>query len=79
MDRRELLKTLSGGVAGIPAVQSIERIDVKPEDTIVFHYKDQLSDEHTKRVKEFLDRAFPGQKTLLVSGDWEIKVLRKAQ
>lgn len=76
MNRRDLLKVF-GGAAGIPAVQSIERLEVKPEDTIVVTYPGPLSDRTATAIANAIKGKFPEQKVLVLGEGMTIKVLRK--
>ena len=77
MNRRELIRVLSGGVAGIPAVQSLERLRPSADDVIVITYAHPLKQEHRATIREGLRAAFPNRKILILEGgSAELKVVR---
>lgn len=79
-DRRDFLKTLmAGGVAGIPAVKSVEKLELGPNDTIVIIYPGAISDQAADRLKRCLHGGLglnPTQKVLVLGEGPEIKVIR---
>jgi hypothetical protein len=77
MNRRELVKMLSGGIAGIPAVKSIERLEVKPDDTLAIIYEGYLSQESAQQIKSGFAESMPGVKTLVLCGNPELRVIAK--
>lgn len=78
MNRRDLIRMLSGGVAGIPAVKSIERMELKKDDTIVFSYDGHISDSAKLHILDSLAKAFPGHKAIVIDQGAELKVIRQS-
>lgn len=77
MTRRELIRMLTGGVAGVPAAKSIERVEVKTADVIhvKFDHSCRPTAEQTVMISEKLKECFPDNKILLTIG-MDIEVIR---
>ncbi len=78
MNRRELIRVLSGGIAGIPAVDSVNRLTVQPEDIVVLKYKGHMDYDSMVRLREQFNSKFPGLKVMVIDQDLDISVIRKA-
>jgi anti-anti-sigma regulatory factor len=67
-----------GGAAGMPIVQSIERLDLKPDDVLVIKCAGRITQENAEAIKAQMEKIFPGRKTLVLDSDLDLKVLRNA-
>lgn len=76
MNRREVIKALSGGIAGLPAVDEIQRLTLGPNDTLILRYECRLSLENMERLQAILQRELPGRKVLVLSDGAKLEVLR---
>lgn len=77
MTRNGFLKSLMAGtVVGIPAVKSVETLNVGPSDKLVFTFPSHLSDYEVAKLRETVQRELPGQRVLVLCGGAELKVLK---
>lgn len=74
MNRRDLFKMFSG-VAGIPAVAAIEKLELKPGDTIVLKFKDHLPQYAAARIDDVMAQKFPGHKILILDNGADINIV----
>lgn len=77
MTRRELIQTLTGGAVGIPAVKSVERLTLQPEDILVLKCDGPLTADAAQRLKEVLESKLGGRKALVLSEGMDVQVIRK--
>ncbi len=84
MTRRDILKLLRGNAAAgavLPALKSVERLEVKPEDTIVLKFDDHLSHANIEQIRESFRTAYDGKfkdmPVLILDGGADISILRK--
>ena len=77
MTRREVVKALSGGVAGLPLVKSIERVSASPDDVAVITTERQMRPESIHTMSLSLKQAFPNNKILIIEGPGvDLKIVR---
>lgn len=76
-ERRGFLKSLMAGtVAGIPAVKSVEVLEVKPAELLVITFPKSISYEAASRLKEVFARELPGVKALVLGDGAELRVVK---
>lgn len=76
MNRRELIRALSGGVAGIPAVKSVERIDASSNDVIVVKCLTVITPQIAAEIKELFQNALGDRKIIVIDEAIEITTLK---
>ncbi len=59
-----------------PEVQKVERLSLAPNDTLVLTCPGSLSQDTAVRLREHLEKEFPGIKVLILADGLEIKVIR---
>ncbi len=74
MNRRELIRMLSGGVAGIPLVKSIERLSANTEDVIIVKFERPLRPEVRRNIMDSFSLCFPNSKIMIIDHPVEIKI-----
>ena len=75
MTRRDIFKMFAG-VAGIPAVKSVETLDVKKDDTIVLKFEEHLRPSAVGFIRDTMAEKFPGQKVMILDNGASVEVLR---
>jgi hypothetical protein len=76
MKRRELIRLLGGSIAGIPAVRAVERLDLKPRDTLVLKYNGFLKEEARARLMTELKKEFPSVRIMVLENGMDVAVIR---
>lgn len=79
MDRRELIKVLTGGIAGLPAVDSIQRLELRSQDRLVVKVKGLISDDQAARIKAIIERNFPERIVMVIDNTIDLQVIRNAE
>lgn len=75
MNRREALQIL----VSVPAVQRIERVEVRPSSVIVVTTEGHISQETAQRLTEQLQRVWPPpQRVVVLSGGMTLRVVDDA-
>lgn len=77
MNRRDIFK-LFGGAAAIPAVKSVEMLEMKPEDVLVVKCKRHISEEDAARIKALCDAKLPSRTVMVIDDTVDLEVLRKS-
>jgi hypothetical protein len=72
MNRRQALATLMA----MPAIQSVVRAEVKPEDVIVVECSDLLTSKHKKDMAARLRLVWPNNKIVIFDRGLTLKVVR---
>lgn len=77
VDRLELLKLLSGGATpGIPAVQSIERIVLRPTDALVVYVPGDVDQQIIDVLTANMQTVFPGHRVIVLQEGMNVLVWR---
>lgn len=77
MTKRGFLRSLTAGtLAGIPAVKSVEVLNVKPRDTLVLSFPGALTQDDAERLREAVKQKFPHNEVIVLSEGLDLKVIR---
>lgn len=74
MSRRDVFKFF-GGAAGLPAVESVKRLEAGPEDIIVVKLVGSASSSMLHEVKDMLVTNYPDRKFLVHDSKIDISMI----
>lgn len=77
VNRRDIFK-LFGGAAAIPAVKSVEMLEMKPDDVLVVKVNEHISQEAAERLRALCEIKLPGRTIMVIDKSVDLEVLRKA-
>jgi hypothetical protein len=78
-ERRSFLKQIMGGgsaAAAFPIVKSIEKLEMKPEDTLIVTVERPVSQQTLCELFELFKKNLPGRKVLIVTDELSLHVLK---
>lgn len=75
MNRRDIFK-LFGGAAAIPAVKSVEMLEMKPDDVLIVKVKASISQKTATEIQALCKSRLPGREVMVVDETIDFTVLR---
>ena len=72
MNRREAIAALTA----LPALKSIARADVGPNDVIVAECEGRLSTESIERIRQYIRAVWPTHRVVVCDGNVRLKVMK---